>query len=135
MDNKDTNRDVFNRVAEYIVTCSQSFHWMEPHSTLAEIARILRPGGVFSAYDYQWPPTVHWQAETAFNTFIDRAWALKEQRGLAQDYHIWTQNRDIIMEHIRAAVPPFTLFHPGTGRLVLIIKRVRDAPGREQRPV
>src|SRR5947209_354958 len=35
-----------------IVTAAQSFHWMEPTSTLAEIARILRPGGLFAAYDY-----------------------------------------------------------------------------------
>ncbi len=78
-----------------IVTCSQSFHWMEPASTLAEIARILRPGGVFAAYDYQWPPTVDWRAEIAFNTFIDRAWALKEQRGIAQKTQLWPQNREL----------------------------------------
>ncbi len=35
-----------------IVTAAQSFHWMEPTATLAEIARILRPGGLFAAYDY-----------------------------------------------------------------------------------
>jgi ubiquinone/menaquinone biosynthesis C-methylase UbiE len=35
-----------------IVTCAQSLHWMEPTSTLAEIVRILRPGGLFAAYDY-----------------------------------------------------------------------------------
>jgi len=29
-----------------IVTCSQSLHWMEPESTLAEVARVLRSGGV-----------------------------------------------------------------------------------------
>jgi ubiquinone/menaquinone biosynthesis C-methylase UbiE len=34
-----------------IVTAAQSFHWMEPTVTLAEIARILRPGGLFAAYD------------------------------------------------------------------------------------
>ena len=50
-----------------IVTCSQSFHWMEPEPTLAEVARILRPGGVFAAYDYDWPPVVHWEIELAFN--------------------------------------------------------------------
>jgi SAM-dependent methyltransferase len=50
-----------------IVTCSQSFHWMEPEPTLAEVARILRPGGVFAAYDYDWPPVVHWEIERAFD--------------------------------------------------------------------
>jgi ubiquinone/menaquinone biosynthesis C-methylase UbiE len=78
-----------------IVTCSQSFHWMEPQSTLAEIARILRPGGVFAAYDHQWPPTLGWQAERAYETFNDHAWALKGQRGLEQDLHIWLQNRHL----------------------------------------
>jgi ubiquinone/menaquinone biosynthesis C-methylase UbiE len=42
-----------------IVTCAQSLHWMEPTSTLAEIARILRPGGLFAAYDYDWPPALN----------------------------------------------------------------------------
>jgi len=35
-----------------IVTCSQSFHWMEPESTLREIDRLLKSGGLFAAYDY-----------------------------------------------------------------------------------
>src|SRR5579859_3330170 len=35
-----------------IVTCSQSLHWMEPQPTFAEIGRILCPGGLFAAYDY-----------------------------------------------------------------------------------
>jgi hypothetical protein len=29
---------------------------MEPTATLAEIARILRPGGLFAAYDRKSPP-------------------------------------------------------------------------------
>jgi SAM-dependent methyltransferase len=55
-----------------IVTCSQSFHWMEPGPTLAEVARILRPGGVFAAYDYDWPPVLHWEVEDAFEELIVR---------------------------------------------------------------
>ncbi len=46
-----------------IVTAAQSFHWMEPTATLAEIARILRPGGLFAAYDYDSPPAIHWELD------------------------------------------------------------------------
>jgi SAM-dependent methyltransferase len=41
-----------------LVTASQSLHWMEPSPTFAEIGRILRPGGVFAAYDYDWPVVI-----------------------------------------------------------------------------
>jgi SAM-dependent methyltransferase len=53
-----------------IVTCSQALHWMEPEPTFAEAARILRPGGVFAAYDYDWPPIVHWEIESAFEEML-----------------------------------------------------------------
>jgi ubiquinone/menaquinone biosynthesis C-methylase UbiE len=49
-----------------VVTCSQAFHWMEPSSTLAEVARILRPGGIFAVYDYSWPPTIRWELDQVF---------------------------------------------------------------------
>jgi ubiquinone/menaquinone biosynthesis C-methylase UbiE len=39
-----------------VVSCSQSLHWMDPLPTFREAARILRPGGVFVAFDYDWPP-------------------------------------------------------------------------------
>jgi SAM-dependent methyltransferase len=48
-----------------IVTACQALHWMEPEPTFAEIARILRPGGVFAAVDNDWPPVVGWEAEQA----------------------------------------------------------------------
>lgn len=41
-----------------VVVAVQSLHWMEPEGTLAEVARLLRPGGVFAAVDCDWPPTV-----------------------------------------------------------------------------
>jgi len=54
-----------NGIAD-IVTCSQSFHWMEPESTLREINRILKPGGVFAAYDCDWPPVCNASLDSAY---------------------------------------------------------------------
>ncbi|WP_282938526.1 class I SAM-dependent methyltransferase [Paenibacillus sp. RC67] len=56
-----------------IITCSQSFHWMEPVSTLNEISRVLIPGGVFAAYDCDWPPTLTWSIEEQYNNLIQKA--------------------------------------------------------------
>lgn len=53
-----------------IVTCSQSLHWMLPQPTFTEVARILRPGGVFAAVDYDWPPiTPRWETQKAYQRF------------------------------------------------------------------
>lgn len=56
-----------------IVTCSQSFHWMEPVSTLAEVHRVLAEGGVFAAYDCDWPPVLNWQLEREYEHLIGLA--------------------------------------------------------------
>ncbi len=60
-----------------VVTCSQAFHWMEPEPTLAEAARILRTGGVFAAYDYDWPPVVHPEIEAAYEEMLGRVGRLR----------------------------------------------------------
>lgn len=49
-----------------IVTCSQSFHWMEPVSTLEEVSRVLVDGGIFATYDNDWPPSVDWVVENEY---------------------------------------------------------------------
>lgn len=55
-----------------IVTAAQSFHWMEPAPTLAEIGRILRPSGLFAAYDYDWPPALNWELERVYQEVDER---------------------------------------------------------------
>ncbi len=68
-----------------LITCSQSFHWMEPVSTLAEVARVLRPGGIFAAYDCDWPPTASWQSEKAYVGLLGNADKLLQERQSQQD--------------------------------------------------
>ena len=74
-----------------IVTAAQAFHWMEPSSTLAEIARILRPGGLFAAYDYDWPPTLQWELERVYQEVDTRFDELLQERGEASNLPKWSK--------------------------------------------
>ncbi|HLW02226.1 MAG TPA: class I SAM-dependent methyltransferase [Ktedonobacterales bacterium] len=78
-----------------IVTAAQSFHWMEPTATLAEIARILRPGGLFAAYDYDAPPAIHWELDRLAQEMSMRLVALVRERGLPQNLQIWPKNKSL----------------------------------------
>src|SRR5215203_1662198 len=55
-----------------IVSCSQSLHWMDPQPTFAEAARILRRGGLFVAYDYDWPPVIDPEVDEAYDAYQAR---------------------------------------------------------------
>lgn len=56
-----------------IVIAVQAFHWMAPEPTLAEIARILQPHGVFAAIDTDWPPAAGIaEAEAAWSALHER---------------------------------------------------------------
>ncbi|HEY3379678.1 MAG TPA: methyltransferase domain-containing protein [Armatimonadota bacterium] len=78
-----------------IVCCSQALHWMEPEPTLAEVARVLRPGGIFAAIDCDWPPTLHWQAEQAYQQLMRQVGALEQQHGIYTTVNKWPKNRHL----------------------------------------
>ena len=59
-----------------VVTCSQSFHWMEPVSTLKEVSRVLKQDGIFAAYDCDWSPIVNWKIEERFATLMEKVESL-----------------------------------------------------------
>jgi SAM-dependent methyltransferase len=65
-----------------IVTCSQSLHWMDPEPVFAEAARILRPGGVFAAYDYDWPAAVDPELDEAYQAYQERRRKARAERGI-----------------------------------------------------
>jgi len=61
-------------VSDYadIVTVSQAFHWMDIDSTLIEVYRILKPGGVLAVYDFTIPPVLDWETEKSLLTLRER---------------------------------------------------------------
>ena len=75
-----------------IVTCSQSLHWMEPEPVFAEVARLLRPGGVFAAYDYDVVPAVDPELDNAFRAYQHRRTEARERRGIRQGADRWPKS-------------------------------------------
>ena len=64
-----------------IVTASQAMHWFDAARALPEIVRILRPGGIFAAYDYDWPPCIDWETDQVYAQFDRRVEELETARG------------------------------------------------------
>jgi SAM-dependent methyltransferase len=78
-----------------IVSCSQAFHWMEPEATLLEVSRILRPSGVFAAYDWDWPPSIHWEIEAAYTALMDKVTAMEIERGVYKRVKKWEKREHL----------------------------------------
>lgn len=55
-----------------LVTASQALHWFDPATVLPEVARLLRPGGVFAAYDVDWPPAIDAEIDARYDEIVRR---------------------------------------------------------------
>ncbi len=76
-----------------VVCCQQSLHWMDPHTTFAEVKRLLQPGGVFAACDYDWPPvTPAPEANAAFELCILRGRRLEQELGIESRLRFWDKS-------------------------------------------
>jgi len=79
-----------------IITCSQSLHWMEPQTTFEEAARILIPGGVFAAYDYDWPPTTNnWEADAAYEECMAKMCEVEKRYTDPKPIRIWDKSQHL----------------------------------------
>jgi SAM-dependent methyltransferase len=65
-----------------LVTAAQSLQWMRPNDVFPEIARILREGGFFCAYNYTVFQSPSWEAATAFDFVQERKRGLRIRLGL-----------------------------------------------------
>jgi len=101
-----------------IVTVSQGFHYMEPGAALAEAARLLRPGGVFAAYDYDWLPELAPEVGRAYTAYRDRLGEHWVRLGLHERISEW--DKDGHLARIRSSghfqlVTEFSVEHTDTG--------------------
>ena len=78
-----------------IVSCSQALHWLEPQSTFKEVKRILKHGGLFLAYDSDWPPSLNWQAEQEWIKLFSIVNKLDEQRREINNVRFWPKEQHL----------------------------------------
>ena len=81
-----------------IVTCSQSLQWMDPELVFPEIGRILRPGGVFAAYQYTSLVTGSWEADAAWSELRAVVRRRRTELGLDRDRQRWPVSRERLAE-------------------------------------
>jgi ubiquinone/menaquinone biosynthesis C-methylase UbiE len=62
-----------------LVFCSQSFHWMEPQATLAEIKRVLKADGVLAILDCDWPVSIGKVSEMAYKSLFAGVYRYHQQ--------------------------------------------------------
>ncbi|MGW7575572.1 class I SAM-dependent methyltransferase [Streptomyces sp. NPDC054765] len=69
-----------------IVTVSHALHWFDAGRAFPEIARIMRPGAVLAAFDFDWPPAVDPEVDAAYREFETAHTALEAERGLRPSF-------------------------------------------------
>ena len=78
-----------------IISCSQSFHWMEPVSTINEINRVLKKNGVFLVYDVIWPPSVNFEFENSYFELFERVTKLTNELNETIAFR-WSKNQHLL---------------------------------------
>lgn len=78
-----------------IVICSQAFHWMNPESTIKEVYRLLKKGGIFAVIDADYPPVINKELEQLY------AYLHKKTSSLEKCDNKWANNKTEHLSNIR----------------------------------
>jgi ubiquinone/menaquinone biosynthesis C-methylase UbiE len=98
-----------------VVTCSQSLHWLDPETTFPEVARVLRPGGVFAAIDCDWPPAIDWEVDAAYERMdrstrhleaelgvVPRRWEKSGHLGRIRSSGLFRWSTELALSHVES---------------------------------
>jgi len=129
-----------------IVTCSQSFHWMEPQTTIREVRRILRPQGVFAVYDCIWPPVINKTIDTMHADIMAKSeklcetlkidtstkWEKTQHRENFEKYGSFSYVREVLLHYKKSLTRKGLMgIVLSQGRIQTILKNNPDAIRRE----
>ncbi len=79
-----------------VIVCSQSFHWMNPDLTLAEVNRILKKYGVFATVDCDWPPVCDWRAEKEYDDLFKKVKTIENTNPkINKTFNWWDKNKHL----------------------------------------
>lgn len=125
-----------------LVVASQAMHWFDPARVLPEIARLLRPGGVFAAVDCDWPPTIHAEVDAAYAVFERRHRELETSRstrppaaekqghlGRLRDSGLFRHTKEVCLHSIESgdADRLLALAHSQGGAVALLAEGLTEA--------
>jgi ubiquinone/menaquinone biosynthesis C-methylase UbiE len=98
-----------------VVTCSQSLHWLDPKTTFPEVARVLRPGGAFAAIDCDWPPSIDWEVNAAYERMdqttrrledelrvVPKRWAKSEHLARIRGSGMFRWTTEVALSHVES---------------------------------
>jgi ubiquinone/menaquinone biosynthesis C-methylase UbiE len=142
-----TGIDLDSDIAD-IITCSQSFHWMEPSGTLKEVSRLLKSNGIFAVYDCDWPPTVDEICEREYislmkkaNNLIDKnkhetiktkQWNKNEHLKNISESNLFRFTKEIVFHNIETCDSErFIGIALSQGHLQTVLKNSYDEIGKE----
>jgi ubiquinone/menaquinone biosynthesis C-methylase UbiE len=87
------------------VCVAQALHWFDLQKFFAEVSRVLRAGGVFAAWGYDWVGV-----DPAFDEeFQDSVLAVVASRWAPQNALLWSGYRDVTLPFERIEPPPVTM--------------------------
>jgi len=88
-----------------LVCVAQALHWFDYSSFWPEVQRVLKPGGIFSAWGYNWP-----SVENKINVAIkESVYNVIEPYWAAQNKLLWNHYRDVKIPFNKIENPKFTM--------------------------